>query len=107
MQQIHVLSWNTMDSWKDKRNFIIEAFGRRVSDGKTVHIQMENFQPFLRLKIARNTTREDVNVFFSCLCRTMKGMDTKFTFESQFPLYPYVEFHERFVRLSFHSEYSR
>ena len=111
MQHIHVLSWNTLDSWKDKRNFIVEAFGQQVSDtsthGNMVHIQMEDFQPFLRLKIARNTTREDVNVFFSRLCRSTKGMDSKFTFESQFPLYPYNEFHDRFVRLTFNSEYSR
>ena len=50
MEQVHVLVWNTIDSWKDSRGFIVEAFGRLISEdqrvhGRAVHIQLEGYQP--------------------------------------------------------------
>ena len=112
MEQVHVLVWNTIDSWRDNRGFIVEAFGRLMSNDKTVHgravhLQLEGYEPSIRLKISKNTTRNEIHEFFTKFVKCVRGIDGKFTFESKFPLYPYTEVHDRFVKLTFNGEYSR
>ena len=112
MEQIHVLVWNTIDSWKDNRGFIVEAFGRLISEdkrthGRAIHLQLEGYQPSIRLKISKNTTRNEVEEFFIKLLKVVRGIEGKFTFESKFALYPYTETHDRFVKLTFNGEFSR
>ena len=56
MELVHVLGWNTIDSWKDKRGCIVEAISRLVSNdknvhGRAVHLQLELYKPTILLII--------------------------------------------------------
>lgn len=107
MEQIHVLSWNTLDSWQDNRGFIIQAFGRLMNNtGTAVQVQFEGFKPFFRLSISKTCSRTEIDCFFEKFQRTTRGLESK-SFESRFPLYPFCEYYERFIKLSFNGEFSR
>ena len=51
MEQIHVLAWNTIDSYQDRRGFVVQAFGRSMSSGEQIQLEMEGFKPYFRIKI--------------------------------------------------------
>ena len=107
MAQIHVLSWNTIDSYQDNRGFVIQAFGRTVNTGVAVKIELEGFKPSFRLRISKNSTRVEMDAFFSRFQTLTQGLEPRYIFESKLPLYPYNKCYERFIRLFFNGEYSR
>ena len=110
MEQIHTLCWSTIDSWKDNRGFVVQAFGRCMDDhkyGQYVQIQMEGYRPYIRLKIGKTVSRHEFDVFFEKFTMEARGVDPKITFEGKFSLYPYSEFYDRFVKITFNGDYSK
>ena len=107
MEQIHVLAWNTIDSYQDRRGFVVQAFGRSMSSGEQIQLEMEGFKPYFRIKINKHTSRAQVDKFFNNFLTFCKGIDPKFIFECRFPLYPYTEFYERFLKFTFNGEFTR
>ena len=108
MEQVHVLTWNSIDSWQDGRGFVVQAFGRLLNEtSSAVCIEIEGFMPSFRLKISKPTTRRDVELFYQRIGNKIKGLPPKITFDSRFPLYPYTEYFDRFIIMKFNGETSR
>lgn len=108
MEQVHILAWNTIDSYQDNRGFVMQGFGRSMNNlGDAVRVEIEGFRPFFRLRISKTTTREETDAFFRKFQSLVRGLEPKYIFESKMPLYPYHKYYERFVKLYFNGEYSR
>ena len=108
MEQVHVLTWNSIDSWQDGRGFVVQAFGRLLNEtSSAVCIEIEGFMPSFCLKISKPTTRRDVELFYQRIGNKIKGLHPRITFDSRFPLYPYTEYFDRFIIMKFNGETSR
>ena len=105
---VHTIAWNSVDSWQDGRQFVVQVFGRQLNTSSTpIHIEIEGYLPSIRLKIPINSSRFEIQVFVNNLCKCIRGINPTFTFESKLPLYPYRDSHFRYIRLTFTGDYAR
>ena len=105
---VHTIAWNSIDSWQDGRQFVVQVFGCQLNTSSTpIHSKIEGYFPAIHLKIPINSSQFEIQVFVNNLCKCIRGINSAFTFKSKFSLYPYHDSHLRYIRLTFTGDYAR